>query len=292
MVASSSISCQILRSRRDGFRRRRNILLLRDFVTINRESEARLSSGTNSERHSQILEYVSRPEIHSGVLTSWQTYLILVFMISSNIPNGGITVFFTQLIQGYGFDANTTFLLSMPGGAVEVISGLGFPWLARKFNNRMLMAAAAMCAGLFGISLMMGLERDGLVAHRIGQLFGYYMIIGNSATALILVLSNISSNTAGHTKKTTVNAVSLIGYCLGFLIGPQTFRDGPHYTTAKWNIIAMWLIAFLTCIAIYIVNYLENRKRDMKTTDLPPQPEGQEFMDLTDKENPYFRYAL
>lgn len=101
-----------------------------------------------------------------------------------------------------------------------------------------------------------------------------------------------SSNTAGHTKKTTVNAVSLIRYCVGFPIGPQMYRKSPAYPDAKWTVVAMWTIALLVCLVLYYVNDRENRRRDKLAAELPPQPEGQEFRDLTDRGNLYFRYVL
>ncbi|KAF4537693.1 MFS general substrate transporter [Lasiodiplodia theobromae] len=224
--------------------------------------------------------------------TDVRTYLIFLFLVTVDIPCGGITVFFTQLIGGMGFDANTTFIITMPAGVVQVICNLGFSYLAQRTGFRMLSAVAAMCLSLFGIALMAGLARDGPTANTIGQIIGYYITIGNSATATILTLSNISSNTAGYTKKTTVNAVALVGYCVGFLIGPQTFRDGPSYTNAKINIIAQWFAALCFCLALHIVNKRENTRRD-KLANFPlAQPSGQEFQDLTDKENQYFRYSL
>ncbi|RDL41623.1 MFS general substrate transporter [Venustampulla echinocandica] len=226
--------------------------------------------------------------------TDIRTYLIFLFTVTSNIPNGGITVFFTQLIQGLGFDAETTFLLSMPGGGVQLIANLGIPFVASKLGHRYLGAVFALVVGLFGISLMTGLAMHDPLNATAGQLFGYYIVIGNSATALILILGTISSNTAGHTKKTTVNAISLIGYCIGFLIGPQTFQDGPYYYNAKYNIIVQWFLAGLCCLALHFVNKKANKKRDelFMADGSPPQPAGQEFLDLTDKENRYFRYAL
>jgi ACS family allantoate permease-like MFS transporter len=208
------------------------------------------------------------------------------------IPAGGLTVFFTLLIQGYGFDSRTSLLVTMPGGLLQIIVNLGFPYLAFKINNRMLSASIAMLLSLFGIALMTGLAREGPTAHRIGQLVGYYILYGNTATAFILILSSVSTNVAGYTKKTTVNAMTLISYCVGFLIGPQTFRDGPHYTNAKYNIIAQYFIALACCLALLWINARENKRRDAAAVDLPPQPVGQEFSDLTDKENKYFRYAM
>ncbi|KAL4875350.1 putative MFS allantoate transporter [Aspergillus karnatakaensis] len=222
--------------------------------------------------------------------TDVRTYLIFLFMVTACIPCGGITVFFTQLIESFGFDSQTTFLLAMPGGFVQIVGMLSLAWLARKINNRMFCAVIGQCLGLLGISLMMGLSRSGVTASPVGQLIGYYLMIGNSATALLFVLSSISSNTAGHTKKTTVNAIALIGYCVGFLIGPQTYRAAPAYWDAKWTVVGTWSVALGACLALYEVNRRENQRRE--GLGLPEQPEGQEFGDLTDKENLYFRYSL
>lgn len=213
-------------------------------------------------------------------------------MVTCDIPNGGITVFFTELIESFGFNTQKTFLLAMPGGLVEVISIVGLCYLAKRIQNRMFCAVIGQLLGLLGMALMMGLSRSGTTAYPVGQLVGYYLDIGNSATALTLVLSIISSNTAGYTKKTTVNAISLIGYCVGFLIGPQTYRKAPDYPDAKWTTVAMWTTAAGCCLALYFVNKRENNRRDYLAAELPPQPEGQEFLDLTDKENMYFRYTL
>ncbi|KAL4964518.1 putative MFS allantoate transporter [Aspergillus stella-maris] len=222
--------------------------------------------------------------------TDVRTHLIFFFMMTVCIPCGGITVFFTQLIESFGFDSQTTFLLAMPGGFVEVVTMIGLAWTAQKIGNRMFCAALGQLGGLLGIALMMGLSRHGITDYSVGQLIGYYLVMGNSANALLLVLSSISSNTAGYTKKTTVNAIALIGYCVGFLIGPQTYRAAPAYWDAKWTVVVMWTLALVACLGLYWVNKRENERRDK--LGLPPQREGEEFGDLTDKENLYFRYSL
>lgn len=141
----------------------------------------------------------------------------MVLQVCLDIPNGGITVFFTQLIQSYGFTSEETFLLSMPGGIVQLASNVGIPYMAYRLQQRYLSGCFGILNGIFGIALMAGLAMDDPLNKRIGQLVGYYLIIGNSATGLIIILGTISSNTAGYTKKTTVNAIALIGYCVGKL---------------------------------------------------------------------------
>lgn len=52
----------------------------------------------------------------------------------------------------------------------------------------------------------------------VGRLIGYYMTQA-SPTPFVALLSLVSSNMAGYTKKTTVAALYLIGYCAGNIIG-------------------------------------------------------------------------
>ncbi|KIW59975.1 hypothetical protein PV05_00232 [Exophiala xenobiotica] len=109
------------------------------------------------------------------------------------------------------------------------------------------------------------------------------------------LLSLISTNVAGQTKKTTVAAIYLIAYCAGLIIGPQTFRlqDAPHYVPAEITIICCWSACFLDMALIYWYYSRQNRNK----AALRGQPgyarlENQEFLDLTDKENPELVYTL
>jgi ACS family allantoate permease-like MFS transporter len=111
------------------------------------------------------------------------------------LGSGAHPVHSTALIEGYGFSANETFLISTPAGVVQLITNLGIPYLAGRWHNRMLGACFGMAVGLFGISLMAGLAMHNPLNGKIGQLVGYYIVIGNSATALILILSVVSTNT-------------------------------------------------------------------------------------------------
>ena len=64
--------------------------------------------------------------------------------------------------------------------------------------------------------------------NNIGRLIGYYMTQA-FPTAFVALLSLISSNVAGYTKKTTVAALYLIGYCAGNIIG---IYNDPHLVNA------------------------------------------------------------
>ena len=73
------------------------------------------------------------------------------------------------------------------------------------------------------MALIVGLP----LSNNVGRLIGYYMTQA-SPTPFVALLSMVSSNVAGYTKKTTVAALYLIGYCAGNIIG-MSVSFGPKY---------------------------------------------------------------
>jgi ACS family allantoate permease-like MFS transporter len=71
-----------------------------------------------------------------------------------------------------------------------------------------------LCTAMLGMILIVALPLD----NNNGRLAGYYLTQA-SPTPFVALLSLISSNVAGYTKKTTVAAMYLIGYCVGNIIG-------------------------------------------------------------------------
>jgi MFS transporter, ACS family, allantoate permease len=152
------------------------------------------------------------------------------------------------------------------------------------------------------MSFIVGLPLD----NNGGRLGGYYLTQA-SAMPFVAFLSLISSNVAGYTKKTTVAALYLIGYCVGNIIGPQvsltrlmpgrivrtdvcvsaqTFRpkDEPRYVPAEVTIIVCWGV----CLCIMAFIYTWCRWQNAKKANIRAQPhytklENQEWLDLTDK---------
>ena len=127
-----------------------------------------------------------------------------------------------------------------------------------------------------------------------GRLVGYYFTQA-SPTPFVALLSLISSNIAGYTKKTTVAAMYLIAYCVGNIIGPQTFRpkDAPQYRPAEITILVCWIVCLLDLGFIYWYCKRENARREVVRREPGYEKvENQEWLDLTDKENPEFVYTL
>ncbi|KAK6460691.1 allantoate permease [Scheffersomyces coipomensis] len=220
-----------------------------------------------------------------------KTWLIFMFALASDIPNGGITNFGSILLnEDFGFSTQKSLLMQMPQGVVEFVGCSLLAYFSGYIKSRMLwacigtsIAVAAQCMLAFG--------KDRNVQ------FAGLTIYALAPIGFICLLSVISSNVAGHTKKLTVNAIYLIGYCVGNLIGPQTFlaSEAPDYPTAKICIVAFGSLSLVCLLLIWFCYWRENVKRDKLSSEAAEkfqEIENHEFADLTDKENPLFRYML
>ncbi|OAL03728.1 MFS general substrate transporter [Phaeosphaeriaceae sp. SRC1lsM3a] len=215
-----------------------------------------------------------------------QTWLISLITISSNVPNGAVSSYQATLIRGFGFNSKTTALLQLPSGAVSCISIVTATYLAGRFDQRGLNIITLLIPGAIGGALMAFLPES----NKTGKLIGNYLTncIGAS---LPLLYSWVAANIAGHTKKVTMNAILLMSFCLGNIIGPLTFRqaDAPDFVPAKITIIVTCGVAVVLTLMLRAYYVWENKRREQMDVG---RVANQEFLDLTDKENKEFRYKL
>ncbi|KAJ6014974.1 hypothetical protein N7540_009565 [Penicillium herquei] len=218
------------------------------------------------------------------------TWAFFFYALIADIPNGGISNFFSQLITSFGYSNEESLILGVPGGAVEVIALLLNGYIGHITGYRILSSLGGLVCALVGMILIVALPET----NNVGRLIGYYMTQA-SPTAFVALLAMISSNVAGYTKKTTVAAFYLIGYCVGNIIGPQTFRpkDAPRYVPAEITII----VCLGVCLGIMLFIhwwYVKENKRKAEITSRSDyvRLQNQAFLDLTDRENMDFVYAL
>jgi ACS family allantoate permease-like MFS transporter len=215
-----------------------------------------------------------------------RTYIYVLYNFFANIPNGSLQNMGSIIITSMGYSDLQAFLMTLPQSAVGIVLLPTFGLIAQATKKRMIM-------GIIGnfLNLLAGC----LLAFGVNNHMKYsgLCIWGASAIPWLCMLSLIASNTAGHTKKVVTSALSLIAYCVGNLVGPQTFlvKQAPTYQTAKILIVVSYIITSVCLITMYVLNVWENRRRDRKDEKLPPELHNSEFADLTDFQNPEFRYA-
>ena len=153
-------------------------------------------------------------------LTDPLTWAFVFYAATADIPNGGISNFFSQLIVSFGYSPEESLLYGTPGGAVEVVSLIVCGYLGDRLRQRLLVSMSGLIIAILGMVLIVALplSNDG------GRLAGYYLTQA-SPTPFVALLSLIATNVAGYTKKTTVAAMYLIAYCAGNIIG-KSLGDG------------------------------------------------------------------
>lgn len=222
--------------------------------------------------------------------------MYVAFVLSSQIPSAGLVLLQSILIKSLGFTTKETLLLNIPQGFINIICNLGFGFLADWTKQRSGSAIAAGVFSLFWAALYIGLGNVDPFYKRYGQLVSYFFMSGSCSTAWFIVISMISSNVLGTTKKTTLNSIVFLILGVAYFVGPQTFRDPPFYPHAKTSLIVLWTLSILVLASFYTLNRWENHRRDKMQAERRDADEkctgNIEFMDLTDKENKLFRYVI
>lgn len=100
-----------------------------------------------------------------------------------------------------------------------------------------------------------------------------------------------ASNVGGYTKRTTATAFVFLAYCIGNIIGPHGFigSEAPIYQTGCKLIIGCVAGQVVIAIALRFVLIRRNRLRDEQGPVI--EDENAVLQDLTDFENPNFRYS-
>ncbi|WRT70523.1 uncharacterized protein IL334_007521 [Kwoniella shivajii] len=228
-------------------------------------------------------------------VTDYKTYMYLFMGMICNIPNGGISNFSTLVIAGLGFDRLHTALLGIPQGALVVI------WIASGAllndrlpkNSRLLVSALFMLPTISGGLGFLLAPQDAYV----GRLICFYLT-GSYQASFVILLSVLTSNTAGQSKKMIVSGVIWFGACIGNIISPFFYltKQAPKYQLGIGSLLAANIIELCMFFAFRFAFIWENKKKKRALeaqagSAVAFDPNTTAFADLTDKENPYFEYV-
>ena len=103
-------------------------------------------------------------------------------------------------------------LLNIPTGVTAIILVTVSVYLSRRFNSNNYVGALMCCITFIGVLLLTVLPVGGYM------LAGIFLATIDSVSTI--VLSAISNNVSGYTKKVFYNGSYLVAYCLGNFAGP------------------------------------------------------------------------
>ncbi|KAJ9286772.1 hypothetical protein DTO021C3_5721 [Paecilomyces variotii] len=251
-------------------------------VAVERLRDEKLGMENKTWKWSQAYEAV----------TDWKNWILWFFFISVNIPNGGLIAFSTIIINSLGFSALDSSLMTIPTGVISTISGIFFSYfVGRTRKYRSLVTVSSLIIPLVGTIVVYVLPRSNAA----GQLVGLYMLYVYWAP-YVCGLAMFQANTAGHTKKTTVNAMDYVAYAVGNIIGPQTFLEdqAPKYIGATVAMLLCYAVCIVLALAYGIVCRMQNAKREKACASISEDAideHSADFLDFTDKQNVTFRYT-
>ncbi|OAA68524.1 Major facilitator superfamily domain, general substrate transporter [Niveomyces insectorum RCEF 264] len=220
-----------------------------------------------------------------------KTWFYFLFTFISNVVNGGLNAFSTLIIKGFGFGTLETNLLSMPWGFVATVANIivGL-FISYTTGKRLFYMSVVIWIPMVGTVLQFALHgpRGALLA-------GYYLT-GAYNAPYVMMLALVSSNTGGTTKKMVTSAIVWAAYCAGNIAGPFFFpsQDAPHYRMGTGTILGSFVLQSLMALGFRpYLTYL-NKQKERQEQGAPAPEEitaTHAFADLTDKENPSFRYT-
>ena len=114
----------------------------------------------------------------------------------------------------------------------------------------------------------------------------------------MLLLAWNASNLAGHSKKVVVNSITLIAFCVGNILGTQTFRasQAPGYIGGKISIMVTLTCQIFVSFSLRFCNDRLNKKNakaleGMNEDEQSLLKEKMAYADGTDRNNVFFKYT-
>jgi ACS family allantoate permease-like MFS transporter len=222
--------------------------------------------------------------------TDAKNWLMFLFAVASNAPNGGLTTFQGLIIHGLGFSTLRTTLIQMPSGGVQFVVRVSACFVASSYENaRFSVMLACLVPALVGVLGMWLLPQT----NPYGRLVCLWITFSYTAS-WSLSMSVVTANTAGHTKKATSAAILLIGYCLGNFVGPFFFlsEQAGRYQLGVGMMLTCIAIQVLCILGAWALLWNRNRKRGAgnasRERDLV-DGQSRALNDEADLENPNFK---
>lgn len=224
-------------------------------------------------------------------------WLVCLATLLSSIPNGGLSNFSSILLTTFGYTSQQALVLNAPSGAVGVVCVLSIGYLSDKWRDRSLVMLICIFPTILGAGLMIGLDPKGIPKNKAGLLAASFLT-GTFGAAFMLLLAWNASNIAGHSKKVTANALTLVSFCVGNILGTQTFqaKQAPGYISGKISIIATLSALCIVVVGLRLYNDWLNRKNEralaeMSEAEKDELREKMTFADQTDRKNVFFKYT-
>ncbi|WVR03573.1 hypothetical protein IAU60_000565 [Kwoniella sp. DSM 27419] len=219
------------------------------------------------------------------------TYLLFLLAFFNTLVVGGINTFNALLInKAFGFSVLESQLLSIPLGAMVVVTYMLAAYLVTKTRQTLYVMIGLCLPNIAGtIALICVTPKS---STRGGLIVAFYAMQFFQACNPCIFLM-LSRNSAGQTKKSITYAVTYVGWAGGNAIASQIFQAAwaPRYLNSLYIHLGLYGGFIITCLITRLLLVRRNSQKE-KALDGGVNMNMRAFEDLTDLENPEFRYSL
>ncbi|GJN86902.1 hypothetical protein PLIIFM63780_010484 [Purpureocillium lilacinum] len=257
------------------------------------EEDKKLMVERVRENRTGVQNRVFRKEQIVHALKDPQVYAFALIQFCTTLPSGGFGAYASIIIKSFGFTTWQTQLLQMPTGVVMICVMLTSVWADRKFKQTILIMMVGVLPTIAGTVALISVPFE--PSKRVGLLIAYYAMYSFWVCSG-LALSLVSRNVAGQTKKTAVIASNFVFWAMGNSIGPQCFRDKdkPRYFMALSIVLGCFILLEVVLIVLRTYYVWMNKRRDAMVASgevVADVDFAHSFEDITDNQNPHFRYS-
>ncbi|CAI7564078.1 unnamed protein product [Penicillium pancosmium] len=214
----------------------------------------------------------------------WCCFMLIAV---ANLIIGGLGVFSNLIVQEFGFSTLQTTLLNIAQGLWTIIVMIGSAWVSQIFQQTcftMILWAIPAIVGTIVILVVTPTPSNAggmLIAFYCTQ---FFLAEGN------MIISLVTRNMGGQTKKGITMTIIFIGWAVGNLIAPQIFQnsDAPRYLHGFLTHIVIYAVFIGIVILTRVILMAKNRSKEQGSSEISHELA---FDDLTDQQNPNFRYV-
>lgn len=218
-------------------------------------------------------------------------WLIALMMLTAYTVNGAVSGFGPLIVSTFGWSTLDSILFQFPLAVFGFLSVIVTGIISSKVRNlliiQLIICTVPVVAGCIII------WKSSWTHQAAAPIIGY-TLIGSFAGVVSLIIIIGMANVAGQTKKSIMAATIFVAYCVGNIVGPQLIKSQTktrHYPELWLGLVIFYCVCIVTSMLLYVHLWLENKRRDALMAPMEKK-ENFDFMDLTDNENPYFRYVL
>lgn len=128
----------------------------------------------------------------------------------------------------------------------------------------------------------------------LGVPLGGFYLVTFFALAYVMLLSLMSANTAGHTKKSMTSGLVWASTVVSNAVGPllvKTTEKAEHYPSLVKPLLAVLALSVALTVSLRFHMSMQNKARDAHGLVTEESLSQTAFADMTDRENPNFRYS-